>query len=74
MSAPAPGPLTKVSANFTERSLIALEAAAQLSGDNEADCLNRAIQVYALVVKTIAGGGHVRCVDAAGVPEVLELS
>jgi hypothetical protein len=50
------GPLTKVSANFTQRSVIALEAAAEISGDTQTDCLNRAVQLYAFIEKARAEG------------------
>lgn len=45
------GPLTKVSINFLEKSMEALEAAAEQTGDNRTDTLNRAIQAYARVVQ-----------------------
>jgi hypothetical protein len=37
------GPLTKVSANFIAKSVEALTAAAELTGDTQTDTLNRAI-------------------------------
>lgn len=74
MTTPALGPLTKVSANFTQRSVIALEAASEISGDNQTDCLNRAIQLYAYITKVHADGERVVIVNpATGTREVLEL-
>ena len=75
MTAPPLGPPTKVSANFCERAMIALEVAAELSGDNHTDCLNRAIQVYAYMEKLRVDGKHVQVVDpATGVVEKLEFA
>jgi hypothetical protein len=69
------GPLTKVSANFLPRSMVALEAAAELSGDNHTDCLNRAIQVYAYVEQLRVEGKELQVVDPeTGVVERLEFS
>lgn len=56
MTTPAIGPLTKLSANITDRSRMALEAAAEQTGDTQTDTVNRAIQLYAFVVKLHAKG------------------
>lgn len=44
-------PMTKVSANFTPRSVIALDAAAEITGDSKTEALNRSVQVYAYLMK-----------------------
>ena len=68
------GHLTKVSANFTARSMVALDAAAEITGDNHTVCLNRAVQAYAFLVKTFADGGKVEIVNpATGERNELEL-
>lgn len=39
--------LVKVSADFTPKSVAALEAAAEMAGNNQTDTINRAVQIYA---------------------------
>ena len=64
-----------MSANFLPRAMIALDAAAEVTGDTQTDCLNRAIQVYAYVEKLRADGKEIHVVDpATGVTEKLEFS
>jgi len=48
--------LTKVSANFVNRSLIALELASEVTGDNQTDVLNRSVQLYAYIMKAVEDG------------------
>ncbi len=68
------GPITKVSANFTERSVIAMEVAAEVTGDTQTDCLNRAIQIYAYISKVFADGEKIEIVNpTTGKREELEL-
>lgn len=43
--------LTRVTANFVPRAMVALDVAVEVTGDTRTDCLNRAIQVYALIVR-----------------------
>lgn len=73
MTASTIDPLTKVSANFTERAMIALAVAAEVTGDTHTDCLNRAIQVYALVVRRIDDGGKLQFIAVGGEIDELEL-
>lgn len=63
--APAPRPatrrrgqpgLTKVSANFVPRAVVAMEIASELTQDNQTDVLNRAVQLYAYLMKAEADG------------------
>jgi hypothetical protein len=42
--------ITKVCANCTARTMVALKAAADLTGDSETDTINRAVQLYAAIV------------------------
>ena len=48
--------LTKVSANFVNRAMAALEMASEITGDNQTDVLNRSVQVYAYIAKMIDEG------------------
>jgi hypothetical protein len=71
------GPLTKVSVNFTARSVIALDAAAANTGESRTDTINRAVQLYAAVVAGHAGGfGSARHVitDTPGAPMRVEVN
>jgi hypothetical protein len=43
--------LTRVTTNFPPRALAALDAATEATGDSRTDCITRAIQVYALIVR-----------------------
>ncbi len=48
--------LTKVSANFVNRALAALEIASEITGDNQTDVINRSVQVYAYIMKMMDEG------------------
>jgi hypothetical protein len=48
--------LTKVSANFVPRSVAALEMASEVTGDNQTDVINRAVQLYAYISKMVENG------------------
>ncbi len=50
------GPLTRVTVNFTQRSMLALDSAVRKSGDTRTDTINRAIQVYDLVQDVLKRG------------------
>jgi hypothetical protein len=68
-AAKALGPLTKVTVNFTARSVDALKAAAEQTGLSRTDTLNQAIQMYAHIVQIHdEGNGSARLVwhDAPG--------
>lgn len=70
----SPQGLTKVSANFVKRSMLALEVASQLTGDNQTDVLNRSVQVYAYLMKVMNEGKLVFVEDpTTGVKERLVL-
>lgn len=47
---------TKVSANFVNRAIAALEVASEITGDNQTDVLNRSVQVYAYIAKMVHEG------------------
>jgi len=57
--------LTKVSANFVNRSIAALEIASEITGDNQTDVLNRSVQVYAYIMKLIDDGKLIFVEDPA---------
>ncbi|WP_030434921.1 hypothetical protein [Actinoplanes subtropicus] len=48
--------LTKVSANFQRRAVVAMEVASEVTGDSRTDVLNRAVQFYAYLVKKAEEG------------------
>lgn len=50
------GPLTRVTVNLTQRSMVALDSAVRKSGDTRTDTINRAIQVYDLVQDVLKRG------------------
>ena len=51
-----PGSLTRVTVNLVPRASAALNEAADTTGDNRTDTVNRAIQVYAFIVRAMAEG------------------
>ena len=51
-----PPELTKVSANFVPRAIVALDVAGEVTGDSRTDVLNRAVQFYAYLVKRAEEG------------------
>lgn len=51
--------LHKKTVNLTDRGDDALELAARLSGDNQTDTINRAIQIYAYVLHVKDQGGTI---------------
>lgn len=71
------GPLTKVSANFIGKSVDALDAAAEQTGDSRTDALNRAIQLYARIVQLDSHGhgwGRLRMHSRDGRPVRIEVN
>lgn len=70
---PMTEPITKLSANMSPRSMAALNLAAELTGDSRTDCLNRAIQLYALYAQTKADGGRFLVQDRDRYPRPIEL-
>lgn len=75
MTDQAPGrELTKVTVNLTPRAVEALDAASERTRDSKTDTINRALQVYQLVLELEArSGGVLTFVDAEGRPERLHL-
>jgi len=66
--------LTKISANFVNRAVVALELASEITGDNQTDVLNRSVQVYAYITKMIDDGKLIFMEDpATGAKERLVL-
>jgi hypothetical protein len=66
-----PGPITKISANFTDRAVEALKAAAEQEGDTQTDTLNRAVQAYARIIQLHdkgEGAGRFVILNTAGRP------
>lgn len=51
--------LTKVTVNLVPRAVDALNAAAEQTGDSRTDTVNRALQMYALLVRDTADGAEV---------------
>ncbi len=73
-SRPPQAKLTKVSANFVRRSVVALQAASEITGDNQTDVLNRSIQLYAYIMKMVDEGKLILIDDpSAGTRERLTL-
>jgi hypothetical protein len=66
-------PLTRVTANFIPRSMTALNAASERSGDTRTETLNRSVQLYDLITAHIANGGKVLLRDADGETRWMEL-
>ena len=58
--------LTKLTALLVPRAVAALNDAADLSGDTRTDVLNRAVQVYAFILKEQAEGRRLALVDEDG--------
>lgn len=71
------GPITLISVNFTARSIEALEAAAEQCGDSRTDTINRAVQLYATVIKCHDEGdgwATLSIPDAPGKPCHIEIN
>jgi hypothetical protein len=66
--------LTKFTINLVRRAVRALEIATQVTGDNRTDTFNRAIQVYAYIVKAEEEGKSVFIVGPDGTKERLLLT
>lgn len=59
-----PTGLTKLTVNLVPRAVVALNRAAEISGDNKTDTVNRALQLYAVAVSYVKDGQKVCFVDA----------
>jgi hypothetical protein len=57
------GALERVTVNLSARAARALELIIKLTGDSKTDAINRALQVYAYVEETTAGGGSLYIQD-----------
>jgi len=57
------GALERVTVNLSARASRALELIIKLTGDSKTDAINRALQVYAYVEETTAGGGSLYIQD-----------
>ncbi len=51
--------LTRVTANFTPRAVVALNDASTITGDNKTDTLNKSVQIYAFLMKVTGEGKDV---------------
>jgi hypothetical protein len=58
--------LTKLSVNLVPRALVALQLAAQTTGNSQTDTVNRALQIYAYLVSERAQGRHVLTSPSVG--------
>lgn len=56
--------LTKLTVNLTSRSYASLNRAAEISGDNKTDTVNRALQLYAVALSYVKDGQKVCFADA----------
>ncbi len=66
--------LTKFTINLVRRAVRALEIATETTGDNRTDTFNRAIQVYAHIVKAEKEGKAIYLVGPDGEKERLLLT
>uniref|UniRef100_UPI003F49B1E8 hypothetical protein n=1 Tax=Actinoplanes sp. CA-151224 TaxID=3239904 RepID=UPI003F49B1E8 len=66
--------LTKFTINLVRRAVRALEIATEETGDNRTDTFNRAIQVYAYIVKAEKEGKSLYLVGPDGEKERLLLT
>jgi hypothetical protein len=53
------GPYERVTVNLAPHTSAALERAAEMTGDTKTDTINRALQLYAMLVEVVADGGAV---------------
>jgi hypothetical protein len=66
--------LTKVTVNLTPRAVAALGTACDRTKDSKTDTINRALQVYALVLDLMdQGGGYLTVLDRNGDAERIHL-
>ncbi|MEU8609372.1 hypothetical protein AB0C29_15350 [Actinoplanes sp. NPDC048791] len=66
--------LTKFTINLVRRAVRALEIATDVTGDNRTDTFNRAIQVYAYIVKAEQEGKEIYTIGPDGQKERLLLT
>lgn len=64
--------LERVTINLIPRASAALAEAAQLTGNSKTDTVNRALQAYAFLERTMAGGGEI-LIRLDGETELLKL-
>lgn len=69
VAAPGGGQLQRVTVNLIPRALGALHATMTRTGDSKTDTINRALQVYALVLELMDGRDHLVVVSPEGVVE-----
>lgn len=67
--------VTKVTVNLTAKSRAALVDAVQLSGGNKTDSINRALQIYAYILREQAAGNAIATLatDQAGETTITKL-
>lgn len=56
---PARGDLRRLTVNLVPRAVISLNYATEVTGDNDTDTVNRALQLYAYITKVSEDGGLV---------------
>ncbi len=57
-------PLEKVTVNLTKRSVEALDALVESTGETKTDAINKALQVYAFIQQQLDSGGALYVKDA----------
>lgn len=62
---PARSP-TRITANFTPRAVAALASVTEVTGENNTDILNRAVQVYAYLMRAVGEGRSIVIEDQNG--------
>lgn len=67
-----PAGLTRLTVNLTARAVGALEFAANETGDNRTDCVNRALQIYGFLLDQQAQGAVIYLRKEEGDKEVFE--
>ena len=64
--------LERLGVNLTPRSVRALEESIEISGDSKTDVVNRALQVYDFLMKTVSADGavYIRSTEGAELERV----
>lgn len=64
--------LQRITVNFTPRTVVALAAAMEQSGDSQTDTINHAVQMYAFFMGTINEGKTIILEDEDGTRNIIE--
>lgn len=68
-----PRDLKKITVNLSPRAQRALDEIEDLEGENQTDAVNRALPVYALLLKAIRQGKDLALIPPGGQPEVIHV-